>query len=205
MCFADIARLQEALARIRRIADARGIPVIEDCAQAYLATQGGRLVGTLGAIGAFSLQQGKHMTTGEGGVVITSDAARARCLELVDALGMQPFAVADELRPLYHAAASAASNYIVTVASYAESLAATAGVDRALLLPLVRAATENWARLGPSALTGPVARGDEQTVMLQRQAVATHASASLPLWDALVAGTRELAAHNTVRNHEDMQ
>jgi perosamine synthetase len=67
---------------IRRVAEARGIPVIEDCAQAYLATQDGRLVGTIGAIGAFSLQQGKHMTTGEGGVVITSDPKHARWMTL---------------------------------------------------------------------------------------------------------------------------
>ena len=67
---------------IKRLADARGIPVIEDCAQAYLATVGGRLVGTIGAIGAFSLQQGKHMTTGEGGVVITADGGYARWMTL---------------------------------------------------------------------------------------------------------------------------
>ncbi len=67
---------------IKRLADARGIPVIEDCAQAYLATVGGRLVGTIGAIGAFSLQQGKHMTTGEGGVVITADSGYARWMTL---------------------------------------------------------------------------------------------------------------------------
>lgn len=67
---------------IRRLADARGIPVIEDCAQAYLATQDGRLVGTIGQIGAFSLQQGKHMTTGEGGIVVTADPAYARWMTL---------------------------------------------------------------------------------------------------------------------------
>ena len=67
---------------IRTIADACGIPVIEDCAQAYLATQAGRLVGTVGAIGAFSLQQGKHMTTGEGGITITCDPAYARRMTL---------------------------------------------------------------------------------------------------------------------------
>ncbi len=67
---------------IKRVADARDIPVIEDCAQAYLATQRDRLVGTIGAIGAFSLQQGKHMTTGEGGVVITRDAHHARWMRL---------------------------------------------------------------------------------------------------------------------------
>src|SRR5262249_29470993 len=67
---------------IRTIADACGIPVIEDCAQAYLATQAGRLVGTIGAIGAFSLQQGKHMTTGEGGILISSDSSYARRMML---------------------------------------------------------------------------------------------------------------------------
>lgn len=67
---------------IERIAAARGIPVIEDCAQAFLATRRGRPVGTIGAVGAFSLQQGKHMTTGEGGVVVTRDAGLARWMRL---------------------------------------------------------------------------------------------------------------------------
>jgi dTDP-4-amino-4,6-dideoxygalactose transaminase len=56
----------------------RGIPVIEDCAQAFLATYNGRNVGTVGTIGCFSLQQGKHITTGEGGLVVTNDDALAR-------------------------------------------------------------------------------------------------------------------------------
>jgi predicted short-subunit dehydrogenase-like oxidoreductase (DUF2520 family) len=133
----------------------------------------------------------------------STDRARARCLELVAALGMRPFEVTDELRPLYHAAASAASNYIVTVASYAESLAAGAGVERSLLVPLVRAAADNWAQLGDAALTGPVARGDEETVARQRRAVAAHAPESLALWDALVASTREVAARARRANHED--
>jgi dTDP-4-amino-4,6-dideoxygalactose transaminase len=70
------------VAGIVEVAAARGIPVLEDCAQAFLATQQGRLVGTIGTIGAFSLQQGKHMTTGEGGIVITADPARARWMRL---------------------------------------------------------------------------------------------------------------------------
>ena len=63
---------------IVKLAGSRGIPVIEDCAQAYLASSGGMAVGTVGAIGCFSLQQGKHITTGEGGVTVTSDDATAR-------------------------------------------------------------------------------------------------------------------------------
>jgi dTDP-4-amino-4,6-dideoxygalactose transaminase len=63
---------------IRRVAEPRRIPVIEDCAQAFLSKDAGALVGTLGNIGCFSLQQGKHITTGEGGLVATNDAALAR-------------------------------------------------------------------------------------------------------------------------------
>lgn len=60
------------------LAKSRNIPVIEDCAQAFLSSYGDRYVGTLGTIGCFSLQQGKHITTGEGGVVVTDDPALAR-------------------------------------------------------------------------------------------------------------------------------
>jgi dTDP-4-amino-4,6-dideoxygalactose transaminase len=67
---------------IVEIARSRGIPVIEDCAQAFLATDNGRLVGTIGDIGSFSFQQGKHMTTGEGGAVITSNPEFARRMRL---------------------------------------------------------------------------------------------------------------------------
>jgi len=63
---------------IMELANARGIPVIEDCAQAFRAQSNGRNLGTIGAIGCFSLQQGKHITTGEGGLVTTNDDAHAR-------------------------------------------------------------------------------------------------------------------------------
>jgi dTDP-4-amino-4,6-dideoxygalactose transaminase len=66
------------MAEIMALANARGIPVIEDCAQAFLATHHGQSVGSIGAVGCFSLQQGKHITTGEGGIVTTNDDALAR-------------------------------------------------------------------------------------------------------------------------------
>jgi perosamine synthetase len=58
------------------------IPVIEDCAQSFLARYDGRLAGTFGKLSCFSLQQGKHITTGEGGLVVTNDDEIARRLFL---------------------------------------------------------------------------------------------------------------------------
>jgi perosamine synthetase len=55
---------------IMDLAKQHGIPVIEDACQAYFAQYRGQQIGTIGDIGCFSLQQGKHMTTGEGGIVV---------------------------------------------------------------------------------------------------------------------------------------
>ncbi len=63
---------------ILRVAREHDLPVIEDCAQAFLATHAGYLVGTAGNMGCFSFQQGKHITTGEGGMVLTRDKDFAR-------------------------------------------------------------------------------------------------------------------------------
>ena len=71
-----------AMGPILALAAEHGLPVIEDAAQAYEAEWGGRRVGTLGDIGCFSLQQGKHMTTGEGGLVVARSQQYARRLRL---------------------------------------------------------------------------------------------------------------------------
>jgi predicted short-subunit dehydrogenase-like oxidoreductase (DUF2520 family) len=113
---------------------------------------------------------------------------------LAQALGMRPVEIAEHDRAAYHAAASIASNFLVTVEAAAERVAAIAGVERELLVPLVRASVENWARLGPErALTGPVVRGDHATVARQRTAIEEVAGDLLPLFDALVEATRALA------------
>lgn len=119
------------------------------------------------------------------------DVARALALRL----GMRARIIAAEQRALYHAAASMASNYLIALEAAAERLAGVVGFDRAALVPLVRATMEQWASLGArAALTGPIARGDDETVARQRAAVASAAPDLLPLWDALAAATRELAA-----------
>ncbi len=63
---------------IMALAREHGLRVIEDCAQAYQAKHQDKLVGTFGDISCFSFQQGKHMTCGEGGMVVTGDEALAR-------------------------------------------------------------------------------------------------------------------------------
>ncbi len=115
------------------------------------------------------------------------------------AVGMEPFEIDDSARAAYHAAASIASNFVVTLEWMAERVAATAGIApgdaRRMLAPLVRRTVDNWAELGPqAALTGPVARGDEVTVARQRKAIADAAPDLLPLFDALVEQTKAVAA-----------
>ena len=121
--------------------------------------------------------------------------ALAAAESLAGALGMVSARIDDADRAAYHAAASIASNFLVTLEAAAERLAAGAGAPRELLVPLVRATVENWAAHGPErALTGPIARGDEATVARQREAVAERAADLLPLFDALAEATRDLAA-----------
>jgi predicted short-subunit dehydrogenase-like oxidoreductase (DUF2520 family) len=107
--------------------------------------------------------------------------------ELAERLGMVPFSVAEEDRAAYHAAAAMASNFLVILESAAERVAATAGVERATLVPLVRATVENWAAQGRAALTGPIARGDTQTLDRHREALRERAPDLLPMYEALAA------------------
>jgi perosamine synthetase len=67
---------------IMKLANQHNIPVIEDTAQSFMAKHHGKFVGTFGTVGCFSLQQGKHITTGEGGICVTDDPAIARRIYL---------------------------------------------------------------------------------------------------------------------------
>lgn len=67
---------------IMALSKKHNIPVIEDCCQAYFAQYKGKNVGIIGEIGCFSLQQGKHMTAGEGGLIITKDSRLERRIRL---------------------------------------------------------------------------------------------------------------------------
>ncbi len=125
----------------------------------------------------------------------STERARHLARTVAETLHMQPFEIDDADRAAYHAAASIAANYLVTLEDAAERVAATAGTPRAALGPLVRAALENWlAHGGPAALTGPIARGDTATVDRQRASLAERLPELLDLFDVLAAHTARLAA-----------
>ncbi|MDO8362447.1 MAG: DUF2520 domain-containing protein [Actinomycetota bacterium] len=134
--------------------------------------------------------------TGAGAAIAgTTPRALAFAQHLADELAMHAVEIHDHDRAAYHAAASIASNFLVTLEDAAETLLATTGADRRILVPLVRASFENWAALGGQrAITGPIARGDEATVARQRAAVAERTPQLLPMFDELCARTRALVA-----------
>jgi predicted short-subunit dehydrogenase-like oxidoreductase (DUF2520 family) len=133
--------------------------------------------------------------TGAGAAIAgSSPEALATARQLAEHLGMHCVEIADVDRAAYHAAASIASNFLVALEDAAETILATTGADRAILIPLVRASLENWAiHGGPTALTGPIARGDDATVARQRSAVADRAPELLEMFDSMCAVTRALA------------
>lgn len=111
-------------------------------------------------------------------------------------LGAEPFRLADERRPLYHAAAVFASNYLVTVAGVAEQLFASAGVPQpaAAMQPLQRATLDNIERLGPrEALTGPAVRGDAGTIDRNLRAIADAAPSLVPAYVELCRAALSIA------------
>ena len=129
----------------------------------------------------------------------SSEAALGLAARLAAALGMRPFAVPEQRRAAYHAAAAIASNLLVALEESAADLLGRAGIDdaRELLVPLVLRTAANWAERGSAALTGPIARGDEATVRRHLAALADTAPELLPLYEALAERARVLAAAAT--------
>lgn len=117
------------------------------------------------------------------------DVARA----LAARLAMRPIEIPDDHRVAYHAAASIAANFLVTLETIAARVGAGAGIEREHLMPLARAALDNWGAQGAAALTGPIARGDMEIVAKHRAHIATAAPEFLPAWEALVQATKIIA------------
>ncbi|MBA3892027.1 MAG: DUF2520 domain-containing protein, partial [Gemmatimonadaceae bacterium] len=164
----------DAIARLaRRVPPG---PILAHCsASAPLALLGEREAFTFHPLLAIS---GMDTEFAGAGCVVGGSSAKAVAAgeQIARALRMNVAEVRDGDRALYHAAASLAANYLVTLEGEAERLMAAVGVDRAMVAPLVRAAVESWAATGAArALTGPIVRGDADTVARQREAIAARA------------------------------
>jgi predicted short-subunit dehydrogenase-like oxidoreductase (DUF2520 family) len=103
---------------------------------------------------------------------------------LARVLGLEPFALRDEARPLYHAGAAIASNYLVTLHRVASDLFAAAGAPPEGLVPLMRRTIDNGFEL-----TGPIERGDWETVERHREAIRAARPELEPLYDVLAEAT----------------
>jgi predicted short-subunit dehydrogenase-like oxidoreductase (DUF2520 family) len=106
---------------------------------------------------------------------------------LVREVGGEPVEVAEEARPLYHAALVVGANHLVTLVNEATDLLRRAGVEHPdrVLRPLLEAALDNALRSGDAALTGPVSRGDAGTVTGHLRTLAEHAPDSVAGYVAL--------------------
>lgn len=123
-------------------------------------------------------------------------------------LGATCFTIKTAAKGLYHASAVVASNYLVTLMEVAFSLLDTAGIDRAnapgLLWPLVRGTLSNIESVGiPEALTGPIARGDTETVESHLKEIAEQQNNVLDIYAHLGRCTIPLAvAKGTITNEQ---
>ncbi len=125
-------------------------------------------------------------------VTTEDDLLADRLFAFAASLGAHPFELADENKPLYHAAAAAAANFPLAALAMSRRLFEAAGVDFAVAGPLVEAVVANALAMGPEqALTGPVARGDIGTIRAQLAAVR---SATPELADHFIAMVRATAA-----------
>ncbi len=117
-------------------------------------------------------------------VTAETDEGLALGFELAQLLELRPFELADVARPLYHAGAAVASNYLVTLHRAASELLTAAGAPPEALEPLMRRTIENGFEL-----TGPIERGDWETVEAHRAAIRSVRPDLEPLYDVLAEAT----------------
>ncbi len=118
-------------------------------------------------------------------VTAEADEARSAARWLAETLGLRPFDLADADKPLYHAGAAMASNFLVTLHAAAARLLQESGAPSEALVPLMTRTIENGF-----VLTGPIARGDWSTVEAHLRALEERAPDLVPLYRALAEATR---------------
>lgn len=127
--------------------------------------------------------------------VTTTPELRPAAEALVVEVGGEPLWVPEESRVLYHAAQAVGANHLMTLVVHAAELARAAGIaePQRLLAPLLGAALDNSLRDGAAALTGPVSRGDVETVRAHVTAIAERTPDLLPTYLAMARATADLA------------
>jgi predicted short-subunit dehydrogenase-like oxidoreductase (DUF2520 family) len=118
-------------------------------------------------------------------VTAEGDDAAVAAAWLAETLGLRPFPLADADKPLYHAGAAIASNFLVTLYRAAARLLEETGAPPEALLPLMERTIENGF-----VLTGPIARGDWSTVEAHLRALEERAPDLVPLYRALAEATQ---------------
>jgi predicted short-subunit dehydrogenase-like oxidoreductase (DUF2520 family) len=115
----------------------------------------------------FTTRRGAEQLDGAfAAVTFENEEARDTAFRLARTLGLEPFPLDDERRSAYHAGAAIASNYLVTLRRAAGSLLEAAGAPPEALDPLMRRTIENHFEL-----TGPIERGDRETVARHLDAI----------------------------------
>jgi predicted short-subunit dehydrogenase-like oxidoreductase (DUF2520 family) len=141
----------------------------------------------------FSVHPLQTLTTARGpeqldgawaAVTAETDDGHARARWLAETLGLRAFALADERRAIYHAGAAIASNFLVTLYRAAARLLVDAGAPPEALVPLMERTIENGFEL-----TGPIARGDWETVERHLEAIRSEAPELEPVYRALAGAT----------------
>jgi predicted short-subunit dehydrogenase-like oxidoreductase (DUF2520 family) len=160
------------------------------------------VVSTLAASGA--LREGQHVvhTSGRHGLAVLAPAAAvgARTVALHPAMTFTGTGidlprlavwVPEERRALYHAGLAHGANHLVTLVAQAMELLSASGADHPAdtLRPLLQAALDNALEQGDSALTGPIVRGDVETVRDHLAEVARNAPDTLPSYVAMARST----------------
>lgn len=146
------------------------------------AAQRGALCAVMHPLQSFTSQSRSDAFAGVAvGIEADSPALHARLDQLATRLGARPFSLRGVSRPAYHAAAVLASNYVVALHAAAARAFELAGLPkehaRTALAPLTRGTADNLARLPlHEALTGPVSRGDIQTVEQHLRALSEDAA-----------------------------
>lgn len=135
--------------------------------------------------------EARRMVGASFAVTGSSPEAARKAGHIVALLGGVAVEIAEEHRSLYHAALCHASNHLVTLIAGAANTLRDAGVDdpSALLAPLVRAALENSLDRGFAGLSGPLLRGDAETVGGHLVTLKAHSPDLLPAYRAMARAT----------------